>query len=120
MTTSTHGRFGAFQSLSSKRISSLLAKTLTITKLSKSLNDFYHNDRVCHWRVYRLWHGHGSCRPTFILDKKMNGHELAVKVAFENLKNKPFDVALINLICWTLEEQADEIKALREQLIELQ
>jgi hypothetical protein len=50
----------------------------------------------------------------------MNGHELAVKVAFENLKNKPFDVALINLICWTLEEQADEIKALREQLIELQ
>ena len=85
-----------------------------------AINDRYHHVRVCYRRIYRLWHGHGSCNNNFILDKKMNGHELAVKVAFENLKNKPFDVALINLICWTLEEQADEIKALREQLIELQ
>ena len=82
-----------------------------------AINDRYHHDRFCHWRIYHLWHGHGSCRPTFILDKKMNAYEMAdLMILFDS--GRIWEHA--EEIAKMLRMQADEIKALREQLIELQ
>jgi hypothetical protein len=80
-------------------------------------NDRYHHDRFCHWRVYRLWHGHGSFRFTLILDKKMNAYEMAdLMVQFDS--GRIWEHA--EEIAKMLRMQADEIKALREQLVEAQ
>jgi hypothetical protein len=83
------------------------------------VNDFYHHDRFCHWRIYCLWHGHGNCRNTFILDKKMTAFEMADALSqygegaiFANIKMT--DVATM------LRFQAHEIEALLEQINELQ
>lgn len=39
--------------------------------MKQGWNGSNHHYRFCHWRIYRLWHGYGSGRNTFILDKKM-------------------------------------------------
>ena len=83
-----------------------------------SHNDCYHNDRFCHWRVYCFWLGHGGYFLTLILDKKMNAYEIAnyleiIKKGFTS-ENVCLEAAKM------LRMQAEEIKALREQLIELQ
>ena len=85
-----------------------------------SHNDCYHNDRFCHWRVYRFWHGHGSYRPTFILDKKMNAYQLAEYLQSYANEETDYDIDYHIYASKMLILQAQEIKALREQLIELQ
>ncbi len=92
----------------------------THTGLFGLKNDRYHNDRFCHWRVYRFWHGHGSCRFTLILDKKMNAYELAEYLKAFVADKTDYDQDYLIYAAQVLILQAHEIKALREQLIEAQ
>jgi hypothetical protein len=83
------------------------------------VNDFYHHDRFCHWRVYRLWHGHGSSRNTFILDKKMTAFEMADALSQYGTSTTLANINLAEVVTM-LRFQAHEIDALLEQVNELQ
>ena len=89
------------------------------TKTAKSTDDFYHNDRVCHWRVYRLWHGHGGYWLTFILDKKMTAFEMADALSQYETSTTLANINLAEVVTM-LRFQAHEITALLEQINELE
>jgi hypothetical protein len=84
------------------------------------INDCYHHDRFCHWRIYCLWHGHGACFNNSILDKKMNAYELAEYLKAFVADKTDYDQDYLIHAAQVLILQAHEIKALREQLIEAQ
>jgi hypothetical protein len=89
-------------------------------RLVWNINDCNRHDRVCHWRIYCLWHGYGGCGNTFILDKKMNAYELAEYLKAFVADKTDYDQDYLIHAAQVLILQAHEIKALREQLIELQ
>ena len=88
--------------------------------MKQGWNGNNHNDRLCHWRIYCLWHGYGGCGNTFILDKKMNAYELAEYLKAFVADKTDYDQDYLIHAAQVLILQAHEIKALREQLIELQ
>jgi len=88
--------------------------------MKQGWNGSNHNDRLCHWRIYRLWHGHGTGYFTFILDKKMNAYELAEYLKAFVADKTDYDQDYLIHAAQILILQAHEIKALREQLIEAQ
>lgn len=80
-------------------------------------NDFNHHDPVCHWCFYHLWPGYGGCGNPFILDKKMNAHELADYLQAFVADKTDYDSDYHTHASKLLILQADEIIALRKQLI---
>jgi len=88
-------------------------------KTARSTDDRYHHDRVCHWRIYCLWHGHGPCFNTFILDKKMTAFEMADALSQYGTSTTLANINLAEIVTM-LRMQAHEITALLEQVNELQ
>jgi hypothetical protein len=100
--------------------------------MKQGWNGSNHNDRICHWCIYRLWHGHGVHGFTFILDKKMTtfttedrqmgadpltiANELEFEIDHVSLSN-PHDAVTLVQAAYLLRMQHDEINALRKQLI---